>query len=56
MQSCYVVAWHPIRVVHIVGPRIKRKGEGRGLIFQTYCWILEYVALLFWAVNWAGVK
>ena len=34
---------------------LKERG-GRGLIFQTYCWILEYVALLFWAVNWAGVK
>ena len=34
MQSCYVVAWHPIRVVvHTVGPRIKRK-EGGGWFFK----------------------
>lgn len=55
---CKVVTWSlGIRFVSwcTVSPRTKRNG-GRGLIFQTYCWILEYVALLFWAVNWAGVK
>lgn len=35
MQSCYVVAWHPIRVVvHTVGPRIKRNG-GEGVDFSN---------------------
>ena len=36
MQSCYAVAWHPIRVVmHTVGPRIKRKGGREGVDFSN---------------------
>lgn len=59
MQSCYVVAWHPIRVHVVVHSWPTQKG-GEGLIFQMYCWVLEYVALLFWTLNFsacvAGVK
>ena len=56
MQSCYVVARASDSCRGAQWAHAGKESWGGGVIFQTYCWILEYVALLFWAVNWAGVK